>query len=388
MKPLSKSLLLTPLVALCLSFAAGPIAAQQSSDDDYQAKLLELQHSIKLLQGEIKKVKGSRDTLQTDLQSSEVDIGALISKIQGLQGELASGKKQRLQLSRKRTELQTQSRAQQEAIGQYVNSAYRLGRQSQIKLLLNQQDPAELARTLKYYDYFIDARAEKIDAYLETISELNSLEPRILEKTESIKASQKSLQRRHQQLLGKQQARQQTLAKLNASIKSKDGQLKQKAQDRRRLEDLIKQVSEAIANLEIPGGDASFKQRRGKMQWPVKGSIANHFGTAKAGGKLQWDGVRIHAALGNQVQAIHHGRVVFSDYLRGHGLLLIVDHGKGYMSLYAHNQSLHKELGDWVASGETIATVGNTGGQSQAGLYFEIRHQGQPTNPARWCKRG
>jgi len=385
------SSLFKPLLsASLLTFAllTSPAMAQQSSDEDYQAKLLELQKSIKLLKGELQKVKGSRNDLQNSLQASEVDIGQLSGKIERLQGELASGKKQLLQLNRNRSELQSKRQEQQKTIGEYVNSAYRLGQQSQVKLLLNQQDPAELARTLKYYDYFIDARADKIDAYLETISELDSLEPRIEAKTHSIKASQKSLQQRRNQLLEKQQARQRTLAKLNASIQSKDEQLKSKARDQQRLEDLLKQVTEAIANLEIPGGDQPFAKRRGKMSWPSRGPITHAFGSDKAAGKLRWDGVRIKAALGSEVEAIHHGRVVFSDYLRGHGLLMIVDHGKGYMSLYAHNQVLLKELGDWVSSGETIARVGDTGGQTHAGLYFEIRHQGKPTNPSLWCRRG
>jgi len=380
-----KPLLGVAIIALAL--LASPAIAQQSSDEDYQAKLLELQKSITLLKSELQKVKGSRNDLQDSLQTSEIDIGQLSGKIERLQGELASGKKQLLQLNRNRIELQGKRREQQKTIGEYVNSAYRLGQQSQVKLLLNQQDPAELARTLKYYDYFIDARADKIDAYLETIGELDRLEPRIEAKTNTIKASQKSLQQRHQQLLSKQQDRQRTLAKLNSSIHSKDEQLKNKTRDQQRLETLLKQVTEAIANLEIPGGDQPFAQRRGKMSWPTRGPITNAFGSDKAAGKLRWDGVRIKAALGSEVEAIHHGRVVFSDYLRGHGLLMIVDHGKGYMSLYAHNQMLLKELGDWVSSGDTIAKVGDTGGQIHAGLYFEVRHQGKPTNPARWCKR-
>jgi len=380
-----KPLLGVAIIALAL--LASPAIAQQSSDEDYQAKLLKLQKSITLLKSELQKVKGSRNDLQDSLQTSEIDIGQLSGKIERLQGELASGKKQLLQLNRNRIELQGKRREQQKTIGEYVNSAYRLGQQSQVKLLLNQQDPAELARTLKYYDYFIDARADKIDAYLETIGELDRLEPRIEAKTNTIKASQKSLQQRHQQLLSKQQDRQRTLAKLNSSIHSKDEQLKNKTRDQQRLETLLKQVTEAIANLEIPGGDQPFAQRRGKMSWPTRGPITNAFGSDKAAGKLRWDGVRIKAALGSEVEAIHHGRVVFSDYLRGHGLLMIVDHGKGYMSLYAHNQMLLKELGDWVSSGDTIAKVGDTGGQIHAGLYFEVRHQGKPTNPARWCKR-
>ena len=123
------------------------------------------------------------------------------------------------------------------------------------------------------------------------------------------------------------------------------------------------------------------------MPWPAGNKLIKKFGNAKIDGKITWEGILISAKAGTSVEAIHHGRVVFSDYLRGHGLLVIVDHGDGYMSLYAHNQSLLKETGDWVSSGETISRVGNTGGQAQAGLYFEIRHQGKPTDPIKWCRR-
>ncbi len=358
-----------------------------SSEDEYKEKLQSLQRNINQLKNELEDVKSSRNQLERELQTSEVNIGKLTSSINRLKEELASGKKQLLQLNRHRTELQIQRREQQKAIAEYINSAYRLGQQSQIKLLLNQQNPDELARTLKYHEYFIEARTDKIDAFLSTIAELDTIEPKIAAETQSIKDKQGSLQKRHSQLLVKQKDRQLVLKNLSATIKSKDDQLKQKTRDRERLERLLEEVTQAIANLTIPGGGQPFEKRRGKMAWPVKGPLLNSFGSAKKVGELRWEGIRIKASLGNDVQSIHHGRVVFSDYLRGHGLLMIVDHGKGYMSLYAHNQALLKDLGDWVNAGEIIAKVGNTGGQSQTGLYFEIRHQGKPTDPTKWCAR-
>jgi septal ring factor EnvC (AmiA/AmiB activator) len=121
------------------------------------------------------------------------------------------------------------------------------------------------------------------------------------------------------------------------------------------------------------------------MPWPVKGKPSNTFGRARNEGKMRWQGITIPAKEGVTVRAIHHGRVVYSDWLRGSGLLLIIDHGDGYMSLYAHNQSLLRDVGEWVTAGTPISTVGSSGGRDRAALYFEIRHQGKPTNPAKWC---
>lgn len=373
------------LIALCLLFASGSFA-QSSSDEDYQAKLEELKKSIAQLKSELGKVKSDRDKLQDDLQSSEVDIGALVKKIETLQGELASQKKQLAQLNQKQDELQRARQEQQTQIADYINAAYRMGQQSQLKLLLNQEQPEKLARMSRYYRYFLDARADKIETYLDTLAELDEIKPRIEARTQELLDNEQQLKQRHQQLTLKQSERQKTLARLSQSIQRKDQELKQKAQDQQRLERLIEEVSAAIANLTLPGDGQPFAKRRGKMTMPAKGHLLKKFGHTKVAGKLNWEGVLIGAKAGSEVKAIHHGRVVFADYLRGQGLLMILDHGDGYMSLYAHNQALLKEAGDWVNSGELIARVGNSGGQTQAGLYFEIRFKGKPTNPTLWCR--
>tara|TARA_B100000446_G_scaffold95211_1_gene89393 strand:- start:44172 stop:45368 length:1197 start_codon:yes stop_codon:yes gene_type:complete len=377
-------LLFVPLVCGVISVNSN---AQQSSDEDYQAKLQQLQSAIEQLKTELSQVKSSRDQLQSDLQGSEVDISDLLKKIETLKGELASQKKQLTQLNRKQVELQGAKKDQQAHIGQHINAAYRLGQQSQIKLLLNQEKPGTVARMGKYYEYFLDARANKIDTYLDTIAELDAIKPKIQQRTQALEKSQGSLRQRHQQLLKKQDQRSVALAKLSQSIKHKDDQLKKMAQDKQRLEKVLKEVSAAIANLSLPDDGEPFRQRRGKMTLPTKGKLLKAFGNTKVAGKLTWEGLLISAKAGAAVNAIHHGRVVFADYLRGQGLLMILDHGDGYMSLYAHNQALLKETGDWISSGETIARVGNTGGQTRTGLYFEIRHQGKPTDPIKWCRR-
>ncbi len=371
---------------LCVS-----VTAQSSSDnnaDNYEAKLKQLQQSIQVLQRNLNDVKNSRNQLQGDLQTSEEDIGELLKKIESLQGELASQKKQLTQLNLRQDELQSARQAQQKHIAADINATYRLGQQSQVKLLLNQQQPETVARISQYYKYFLSARADRIETYLDTIAELDALKPKIEQRTASLQNNQQKLQQRHKQLLTRQQERAQTLQRLNSSIAKKDDQLKKMAQDKKRLEQLLAEVTAAIANLTLPGDGAAFSSRKGQLAYPAQGRLLQRFGNKKIDGHLTWEGVLIAANEGSPVNAIHHGRVVFSDYLRGHGLLVIIDHGDGYMSLYAHNQSLLKETGDWVNSGDKIAKVGKTGGQNQAALYFEIRQNGSPTNPAKWCRAG
>jgi septal ring factor EnvC (AmiA/AmiB activator) len=201
-----------------------------------------------------------------------------------------------------------------------------------------------------------------------------------------LETSQNKLDKRYQQLLAIKQQREKTLQKILASLKSGDSRLKKLINDRRELEKLIQSVEQAIINLKIPSEYQAFSKRQGKMPWPVKGRLQNRFGTHRQG-HLKWDGLMIKTSPGTIVKAIHHGRVVFADWLRGQGLLIILDHGDGYMSLYAHSEVLLKDLGDWVVAGEPIARAGNSGGLSESGLYFEIRKNGRPINPRRWCSR-
>ena len=169
-------------------------------------------------------------------------------------------------------------------------------------------------------------------------------------------------------------------------MRGKDDALKQLQLDQVELQRVLDMIEEALVNLELPDEYRAFGELRGDMPWPLQGKRRNRFGQSRNSGNLRWQGVTIAAPEGSTVQAIHHGRVVYADWLRGSGLLLILAHGDGYMSLYAHNQTLLREVGEWVSAGSAIATVGDSGGQQSAALYFEIRHNGKPQNPTRWCK--
>lgn len=368
----------------CLSFAL-PAIGQENPEADYQAQLKVLQKNIQKLQKELEAVKGNREELLRQLKNNETEIGDLLEKIEEIKLELDSDEQALRDLHQRRDRLLGEQRTEKKHVAQQVRAAYQLGGQSNLKLLLNQNDPETVSRLLKYHDYFLTAHAAKISTYLSNIQELDAIEPQIRQNRLVLQQKRTRLQQRHDQLKTKNSEREKTLALLNNTIDSKDQELQKLARDRKHIEELMREIVTTVGHRGSFNNDAPFGQLRGKLPWPATGDIAHRFGSDRIPGKMRWDGVVIRATEGSPVRAIHHGRVVFADYLRGHGLLIIVDHGGGYMSLYAHAQSLKKGVGNWVEAGEVIASVGSSGGQQQAGLYFEIRQNGRPANPNGWC---
>ncbi|MBX2810064.1 MAG: peptidoglycan DD-metalloendopeptidase family protein [Cellvibrionaceae bacterium] len=387
-----RSLLSLAVLMCCLAGLPVNASGQNTStqeEADYERQLQALAGTIEKLQRELNKVKSSRGKLEASLQQSEINASELTQKIEAIKAALAREKKQLRQHQRQRADLEVSRQQQQQQISQVVRQAYALGRQSQIKLLLNQQEPYRISRLLRYHDYIVSAQKQKLDTYLQTIETLTALETAIANTSLQLQNHQQTLNKRYKRLQDTQAQRLQTLAKLTADARDKDQQLNRLQLDRGRLEQLLEEASKALSELVLPRADAQpFSQVQGQLPYPVKGRVINRYNSPKLGGKLRWKGIFMSAEPGAKIISVHHGRVIFSDYLRGHGLLLIIDHGDGYMSLYAHNQTLLKETGDWVHNGEAIATLGNTGGQRQAGLYFEIRLKGKPLNPQRWLRQG
>jgi septal ring factor EnvC (AmiA/AmiB activator) len=382
-----KSLIAVSLIAnllLAITFATPVLADEEQEKRQQLEKLSSEMNELKKLLAEF---KGQRSELQDSLQKSEVNIGDIQKKINDIKKKLNSEQTELKALQQNLQTLNQSKRSQEKYIEQQILAAYQIGQQKKIKVLLNQEQPEKLNRALTYYDYFNQARSEQINNYVAVINELNQLEPQITAKTVSLTQVKSQLDKEYKSLLSKQQSREKLLASINSSISSKDQQLIQLDKDRKELEKLLAAVEQTIANIAIPSDYNPFTSLKGKLPWPTKGKLSNTFGSRRNNSNTPWQGINIQANEGSEVQAIHHGRVVFADWFRGSGLLIIIDHGDGYMSLYAHNQSLYKEPGEWVNSGETIATVGNSGGQKLAGLYFEIRHNGQPTNPQLWCRK-
>lgn len=376
------------IALLALSLVVLPVsAADQTSDPArVQAQIKQLETEIAKFKQMLQETKGERDDLQQTLEKNEKEISNLMKKIQDLQQKIDAGKNKVSTLQNEQQDLQVARKQQQQLIAKQIRAAYRIGNQEYLKVVLNQQDPNRLSRMLTYYDYFNRARADQVKRYRRTIDRLENVKQQIVTENSRLQDNQQSLRDQEVALRTSRAARQKTLVALNSDIKRTGSQITVRTHNRERLESLLDRITADIANLPTPTDTVPFAAEKGKLLLPVAGNITNHFGSTRNDGKLRWNGIFIAAASGTPVKAVHYGRVVFSDWLRGFGLLLIINHGNGYMSLYGHNQVLYREVGDWVTAGETIATVGDSGGQKRPGLYFEIRHAGKPADPQLWCQ--
>ena len=361
-------------------------AAAQSDEEKARRQLQELQRDIKRINKEIASASARRNSLQKQLRQADLELGKLQRSLADNRRGMAESRSKLADLEQRRSALEQSREQQQERIAAELRAAWKMGRQGQLRVLLSQESPHTVARAMGYHRHLFQARNELLVAYRDTLKNLQQLELDIARTMGQLEDRQETLAREEAQVTKAQESRQLAVAQLNASIDSKGARLKKLEADRKELESLLQAIEEAVVNLQVPDNYQSFKSVKGKMPWPVQGKPSNRFGRPRNEGKMRWQGVTIPAREGAQVRAIHHGRVVYADWFRGSGLLLIIDHGEGYMSLYAHNQSLLKEVGEWVTAGTTISTVGSSGGQDRAALYFEIRHQGKPTDPARWCQ--
>ena len=274
-------------------------------------------------------------------------------------------------------------------LARYVRAAYSTGRQDRFKLLLNQENPASVSRALTYYAYFNRERSERIDALATDLRQLADIKESIDRDTRRIaalRADKAAARRRHD---GERNRRRRVIEQLAKTLDTQGARLERLRQDEAKLAELVAGLAKELADIP-PATDRQtpFRSLKGKLPWPSAGTVRYRFGTPRANGDLSWKGVLVKARPGTPIRAVSHGRVAFADWLRGFGLLMIIEHGDGYMSLYGHSETLFKEVGDWVDGGELIARVGDSGGRDTSGLYFEIRHRGTPVDPMRWCGRG
>ena len=379
------------VLVLLLSLAPNqPVSAAETTSARDPAALKQeldaLEAEIQKFKEMLKRTEGERSKLESTLEGNEQDINKILKHIDGIQTDLRKGEKKLSGLSGQQRNMQQQKIAQQERIGQHIRAAHALGQQPYLKVLLNQEDPQTIERMLSYYRYINEARMSEIHSYETTIEQLSNLESLITAQNQELRSKAAELDQQQQSLLSVRAEKQQVLALINSELAAAGNELEIKLEDRARLDELLTRITAGITNLTAQADTRPFSEMRGNLLLPVSGKIEQAFGSRKADGKLRWNGLLIAADEGDPVQAVHYGRVVFSDWLRGFGLLLIVSHGDGYMSLYGHNQVLYREAGDWIAAGETIASVGNTGGQADFGLYFEIRSNGKPANPVLWCQ--
>lgn len=288
------------------------------------------------------------------------------------------------ELGERSSTLERQRRLQETRLRQELISAYQSGPNEPLKMLLNQESNASAGRMFYYYRTVLAARARTIEAYQTTLDEIEQNRLSLDAERDRQKRLLANLTNSREQLTRSQQERESLLSRLEQSISETEQQLASRLEDRERLETLLRNISERMQELDLESNRTSFSDIRGNCSLPTSGTIAARFGSQRTG-SLSWDGLMIETSMGKPVSAVHHGRVVFADYLRGYGLLVIIDHGDDYLTLYGHNQSLFVESGDWVNPGQQIAQVGISGGLRDPALYFEIRRSGEAINPQLWC---
>lgn len=374
-----------PIFLGLLVFSSGNA---QLSDEERAIKageLARLQGRIDTIVAERNEVRSRYDQVQQALRSTERKIGAYVQELQQLNRQLRKQDRQLQKLLKQQQQLQQNVESQRELLGEQVRAAYMIGRQEYLKLLLNQQDPAVMGRVMAYYKYFNQARQVRIEQALQSIKQLDGVSRRLEQEKRLLQAMRDEQKAGKQALEKSNRQRAQLVAQLDQEIQSKQEQIRQLRQNEQQLKAVLEAIEDSLADILPTEQQRNFVAYKGRLTWPARGKIDNLYGQSRHKGQLKWNGVIIQAREGNSVHAVSRGRVAYADWLRGYGLLVILDHGDGYMSLYGHNQSLLKEVGDWVEADEAIANVGSSGGQQSAGLYFEIRHNGLPADPAKWC---
>ncbi len=362
-----------------------------ADDEELEAKTRQLEQvksRIESLNQALRSTESQRDEQNRALQETEQKVGLIARRIRVTDLSLQRQQRQLAELEADRADARLKLDSHRSSLEQQIRAAYAMGRQEKVKILLNQEDPAVVSRVMVYYDYFNAARLSQMERIEESLHELNRIEHEIAREEQRLQQLQEKNNNERLQLETAKRGRMEIVAKLNLRLKDQGQELSELKDDENQLSSLISNIQQALSDLPLdPAAHDPFRSRKGKLPWPANGSLAASFGSRREVGKLTWDGVMIAAPEGREVHAIHHGRVAFADWLRGFGLLLIIDHGDGYMSLYGHNQSLFKETGEWVEPGEVVAQVGSSGGRTQSGIYFGIRHNGEPQNPMLWCKR-
>mgnify|MGYP000538832632 CR=1 FL=1 len=371
---------------LCLGLGkpGNTLAANQ---DASQHQLDELKKSIKKINRWLSKANTEKGGLSKTLETQEKQINQLSKDIRVTSTKI-SAQIHKLDVLKKQNKQQKSSLNQQKTfLIKQLRTAYLQGSQPALKMLLDAEDPQDIARYMHYFSYINDARNEKINTFQVSLAQLKLTKTEIIKQQTKLNQNRHKLETHRQTLRKSRKQRKKVLAKLNTNIKNNAQRLKKMKADQNRLEKLLTEIEQTIANIPIPADAAPFKQQKSKLPRPSRGRVMARFGSRIAQGKLRLNGIRIATKNDSQVSAVHHGRIVFSNWIRGFGLLLIIDHGDGYMSLYGNNKSLVKETGDWVRAGETIAYSNESSTKNESGLYFEIRKNGKPLNPSHWLRK-
>jgi septal ring factor EnvC (AmiA/AmiB activator) len=328
-----------------------------------------------------------RDKLGVQLRDAELGVQSARQKLEELRAQRIESESRLRELEREQAKREQELGAERGALAGELRAAYVNGREEQLKLLLNQEDPASFGRMLAYYGYFGRARADRIGSIRDKLEHLALVREKVAAENARLAGLEERQEQQVASLRAAQENRGRAVAAIDAQIKGRGGELKRLESQARSLEKLIVELRKALESVPV-AKQAPFEPLRGKLPWPVQqGKVLARYGQPRAGGSLRWQGMLIGTDRGARVRAPFAGRVVYADWLPGMGLMLVLDHGSGYLSLYGHNEELFRKVGESVAAGDVIGAVGDTGGHNQPALYFEVRRGRNPVNPENWLQR-
>ena len=378
--------------AAVAALATTAVRAQASDEATRLAQEAQARQKLDSVRAEIKKIvqtqkeTGARkDSAIAQLREHDLKVAAAASQLRAMDAQLAEQQNKLNRLQTQRDALDASLSTQREALAALLRSAYAVGRGEELKLLLAQENVAKIGRMLEYFHYFERARVGQIQALLRDLDALTQVHKAIDEETAQLTAARKQRADEAAQLETERTQRAQALIDLDKQIKDDQSRLALLGQDEKELTDLLTKLRDVFADIpkQLAGAEP-FASLRGRLTWPLRGRLLAGFG-ARSGERAS-NGIVIAASAGADVHAVFHGRVVYADWMRGFGLLLILDHGDGYLTLYGYNETLLKDVGDWVDANDVIATSGATGGQKTPAVYFELRVQGKPVDPRAWLK--
>lgn len=366
-----------------LVFFALVTAYAVANEDRTKEDLAQLQSTLKHSQAEYKAQQQKIAQLEQNLKKHELSIAENAKALNMAEQSLAHTQQQQTKQQQRAFELNNTHVQYQHILAAQIKSAYMAGSNDYLKMLLNQQNTAQFERTLSYYNYLNKARITQLEELKALQTQIANNQAELAKTKANLVALYQEQKSRQDALLNAQSERQANLKNLQQQLNStKDAIAYLKENEQTLLVTLETLEQEKTKKIELLG----LSNSKGKLNWPTKGALKHTFGQRKHGG-IDWKGVLISANEGANVNSIYNGQVVFADWLKGYGWVIVIDHGDGFMSLYGHAQTLLKDVGDMVSQGESVALVGQSGGQANSGLYFEIRHKGRAVNPVKWCRR-
>ena len=368
---------------LLVAWSAGAFG---TSDLEARDELERVRERLSAVARELAQAYDDRDTLTQALAQSEKRAAGIQREIEGLDDQLAAARKRADEARRAHSRVLAALAEGRDQLARAVRASYRFARRDPVAMLLDLETPLEIGRVLAYHRLIESTHAEQVRSVARTVAKLKALEKDVSDQAATVASLRKEMRLHRAELETQRSVRAEAMRALRDRIRDREGLASRLRADERRLVELIDalQASLTDAALEIRE-TRPFRELQGKLPWPVKGVVRAPDEALRDESGAGRQGVFIRAAAGQPVRSVHRGRVAYADWLRGFGLLLIVEHGDGFMSLYGHNETLTRETGDWIESGETIATVGDSGGNPEPSLYFEIRRDGSPVNPRTWC---